>query len=284
MLIVCLRTVLPMRHGFEIRINKSIGSRNVAALEVLILELGHVSLNNRLDAWSWKILDDDSFSVQATRFHITIACFHHYVLGCTTAKRIRDGLQRILDSRGDHGVKNDGTKCVASLLVRGKGLGKRKSVLRNKELSEDEENGGKLTRCEQFEAVVKFNWVALDVVGRSVYEIRGRSQDGYYQKALIWELPAAVGSNRFGIDPLSMYTNGAEINQIDATVIDATVSLLKTEFVNKFQESAKRIFPLCKSYLLINEFVEIKIPQIRRIWYQCFCCCTALLLVNLIAW
>ncbi|GKD71586.1 hypothetical protein Tco_1325676, partial [Tanacetum coccineum] len=43
---------------------------------------------------------------------------------------------------------------------------------------------------------------------------------------------------------------------IDATVIDATVSLLKTEFVNKFQESAKRIFPLCKSYLLINEFVE----------------------------
>ncbi|GKB05776.1 hypothetical protein Tco_0833971 [Tanacetum coccineum] len=75
-------------------------------------------------------------------------------------------------------------------------------------------------------------------------------------QALIWELPAAVGSNRFGIDPLSMYTNGAEINQIDATVIDATVSLLKTEFVNKFQESAKRIFPLCKSYLLINEFIE----------------------------
>ncbi|GKD14579.1 hypothetical protein Tco_1198986 [Tanacetum coccineum] len=33
-------------------------------------------------------------------------------------------------------------------------------------------------------------------------------------EALIWELPAAVGSNRFGIDPLSMYTNGAEINQV----------------------------------------------------------------------
>ncbi|GKA26170.1 hypothetical protein Tco_0712279 [Tanacetum coccineum] len=37
-------------------------------------------------------------------------------------------------------------------------------------------------------------------------------------EALIWELPAAVGSNRFGIDPLSMYTNGAEINQVQLII------------------------------------------------------------------
>ncbi|PWA51506.1 protein TRANSPARENT TESTA GLABRA 1 [Artemisia annua] len=33
-------------------------------------------------------------------------------------------------------------------------------------------------------------------------------------QALIWELPAVVGSNGIGIDPLSMYTAGAEINQV----------------------------------------------------------------------
>ncbi|GJU55112.1 putative reverse transcriptase domain-containing protein [Tanacetum coccineum] len=55
---------------------------------------------------------------------------------------------------------------------------------------------------------------------------------------------------------VSIWGGHLHFREIDATVIDATVSLLKTEFVNKFQESAKRIFPLCKSYLLINEFVE----------------------------
>ncbi|GJY25831.1 hypothetical protein Tco_0400557 [Tanacetum coccineum] len=141
-----------------------------------------------------------------------------------------------------------------------------------------------------------------------------------------------VGSIRFGIDPLSMYTNGAEINQvqwfrskpdwividfdnklhllkvygstsamevsiwggrlhfrevgeqIDATVIDATVSLLKTEFVNKFQESAKRIFPLCKSYLLINEFVESRSQIKCGLVIMLLLLQTAHLLVNLIAW
>ncbi|GJY61741.1 protein transparent testa GLABRA 1 [Tanacetum coccineum] len=33
-------------------------------------------------------------------------------------------------------------------------------------------------------------------------------------QALIWELPAVAGSNGTGIDPLSMYTAGAEINQV----------------------------------------------------------------------
>ncbi|GJR91919.1 hypothetical protein Tco_0215930 [Tanacetum coccineum] len=34
---------------------QSIGSRNVAGLEALVSELGHVSLSNRPDAWSWNI-------------------------------------------------------------------------------------------------------------------------------------------------------------------------------------------------------------------------------------
>nr|GEY50379.1 hypothetical protein [Tanacetum cinerariifolium] len=49
---------------------QSIGSRNVAGLEALVSKLGHVSLSNRLDAWSWNISDDDNFYVQATRTHI----------------------------------------------------------------------------------------------------------------------------------------------------------------------------------------------------------------------
>ncbi|GJU13229.1 hypothetical protein Tco_1135625 [Tanacetum coccineum] len=49
---------------------QSIGSRNVAALDAMIPEIGHISFNNGLDTWSWKISDDDTFSVQATRSHI----------------------------------------------------------------------------------------------------------------------------------------------------------------------------------------------------------------------
>ena len=49
---------------------KSIGRRNEAALEAMVLELGQVSLSNRNDAWYWNITDDGSFSVQATRIHI----------------------------------------------------------------------------------------------------------------------------------------------------------------------------------------------------------------------
>nr|GFC42644.1 reverse transcriptase domain, reverse transcriptase zinc-binding domain protein [Tanacetum cinerariifolium] len=43
--------------------------RNVAALDVMVSEIGHVSFNNGRDAWSWKISVNDSFSVQATRSH-----------------------------------------------------------------------------------------------------------------------------------------------------------------------------------------------------------------------
>ncbi|GJS04457.1 hypothetical protein Tco_0320965 [Tanacetum coccineum] len=49
---------------------QSIGGRNVAALEVMISEIGNLSFSNRPDAWSWKILEDDIFYVQATRSHI----------------------------------------------------------------------------------------------------------------------------------------------------------------------------------------------------------------------
>ncbi|GJS17617.1 hypothetical protein Tco_0412089 [Tanacetum coccineum] len=51
-------------------IRQSIGSRNVAALDAMISEIGHISFNNGPDTWSWKISDDDTFSVQATRSHI----------------------------------------------------------------------------------------------------------------------------------------------------------------------------------------------------------------------
>ncbi|GJY53183.1 hypothetical protein Tco_0444847 [Tanacetum coccineum] len=46
------------------------GGRNVAALNVMVSEIGHVYFNNHPDAWSWKISDSDSLSVQATRSHI----------------------------------------------------------------------------------------------------------------------------------------------------------------------------------------------------------------------
>nr|GFB02688.1 hypothetical protein [Tanacetum cinerariifolium] len=42
----------------------------MAALDRLISNIGHVSFNNAPDSWSWKISNDDSFSVQATRSHI----------------------------------------------------------------------------------------------------------------------------------------------------------------------------------------------------------------------
>ncbi|GKC40667.1 RNA-directed DNA polymerase, eukaryota [Tanacetum coccineum] len=48
----------------------NIGSRNMAALDRLISNIGHVSFNSAPDSWSWKISNDDSFSVQATRSHI----------------------------------------------------------------------------------------------------------------------------------------------------------------------------------------------------------------------
>ncbi|GJU43814.1 RNA-directed DNA polymerase, eukaryota, reverse transcriptase zinc-binding domain protein [Tanacetum coccineum] len=46
----------------------NIGSRNMAALDRLISNIGNVSFNNAPDSWSWKISNDDPFSVQATRF------------------------------------------------------------------------------------------------------------------------------------------------------------------------------------------------------------------------
>nr|GEY26716.1 putative RNA-directed DNA polymerase, eukaryota, reverse transcriptase zinc-binding domain protein [Tanacetum cinerariifolium] len=49
---------------------QNIGGRNVAALDVMVSEIGHVSFNNYPDAWSWKISDNDSFSVHVTRSHI----------------------------------------------------------------------------------------------------------------------------------------------------------------------------------------------------------------------
>ncbi|GKD15488.1 RNA-directed DNA polymerase, eukaryota, partial [Tanacetum coccineum] len=49
---------------------QNIGGRNVAALDVMVSEIGHVYFNNHPDAWSWKISDSDSLSVQATRSHI----------------------------------------------------------------------------------------------------------------------------------------------------------------------------------------------------------------------
>ncbi|GKC58412.1 putative RNA-directed DNA polymerase, eukaryota, reverse transcriptase zinc-binding domain protein, partial [Tanacetum coccineum] len=49
---------------------ESKGSRNEAALEVMVSELGQVCLSNLPDAWSWNISDDGNFSVQATIIHI----------------------------------------------------------------------------------------------------------------------------------------------------------------------------------------------------------------------
>ncbi|GJQ92299.1 hypothetical protein Tco_0003438 [Tanacetum coccineum] len=93
-----------------------------------------------------------------------------------------------------------------------------------------QEENGEATRCEHCGGGSS-NRVALDVVGEEVVSpgevrmdiirrctlskrINPEEQQSKELKALIWELPAAVGSNRFGIDPLSMYTNGAEINQV----------------------------------------------------------------------
>nr|GEV81113.1 hypothetical protein [Tanacetum cinerariifolium] len=54
--------------------------RNVAALDVMVSEIGHVSFNNGHNAWSWKILVNDSFSVQATRSHINNCLLLRYLL------------------------------------------------------------------------------------------------------------------------------------------------------------------------------------------------------------
>ncbi|GJV89379.1 hypothetical protein Tco_1533317 [Tanacetum coccineum] len=141
-------------------------------------------------------------------------------------------------SRGTGAEKTSGRKSMQWALssVRVAGIRRR------------QEENGEATRCEHCGGGSS-NRVALDVVGEEVVspeKVKDRilSEDAHCLKESI-QIPQTQAS----------YIVSKEL-KIDATVIDATVSLLKTEFVNKFQESAKRIFPLCKSYLLINEFVE----------------------------
>nr|GEY68782.1 RNA-directed DNA polymerase, eukaryota, reverse transcriptase zinc-binding domain protein [Tanacetum cinerariifolium] len=95
------------------------GGRNVAALDVMVSKIGNVSFNNWPDAWSWKILDNDSFSVQAMRSHIG-NCFLPSLSPTSIWSKLiphrRDEMKKI---RLDH-LKQDQEMLVTKILVRQK--------------------------------------------------------------------------------------------------------------------------------------------------------------------
>ncbi|GKC64656.1 hypothetical protein Tco_1097254, partial [Tanacetum coccineum] len=49
---------------------QNLGSKNEEALDNLLSEVVHVSVNNMLDSWQWSIANDGVFSVQDTRIHV----------------------------------------------------------------------------------------------------------------------------------------------------------------------------------------------------------------------
>ncbi|PWA52848.1 reverse transcriptase domain, Reverse transcriptase zinc-binding domain protein [Artemisia annua] len=49
---------------------QNLGSRNEEALENLLTEIAHVSVNRSPDSWKWSIAHDDMFSVLDTRIHV----------------------------------------------------------------------------------------------------------------------------------------------------------------------------------------------------------------------
>ncbi|GKE20393.1 hypothetical protein Tco_1431905 [Tanacetum coccineum] len=49
---------------------QNLGSRNEEALENLLSEVVHVSVNNSPDSWQWSIANDGVFSVHDTRIHV----------------------------------------------------------------------------------------------------------------------------------------------------------------------------------------------------------------------
>ncbi|GJQ97291.1 hypothetical protein Tco_0008430 [Tanacetum coccineum] len=56
--------------GFGHKECKISGSRNEEALENLLSEVVHVSVNNSPDLWQWSIANDGVFSVHDTRIHV----------------------------------------------------------------------------------------------------------------------------------------------------------------------------------------------------------------------
>ncbi|GJU82853.1 hypothetical protein Tco_1285218 [Tanacetum coccineum] len=56
--------------GLDQKECKISGSRNEEALENLLLEVVHVSVNNSPDSWQWSIANDGVFSVHDTRIHV----------------------------------------------------------------------------------------------------------------------------------------------------------------------------------------------------------------------
>ncbi|GJV54206.1 putative RNA-directed DNA polymerase, eukaryota, reverse transcriptase zinc-binding domain protein [Tanacetum coccineum] len=59
-----------------------IGSRNEAALALLVSELGHVIFSDRPDSWRWNMENDGIFTVHETRSHID-ACMLPSISPCT---------------------------------------------------------------------------------------------------------------------------------------------------------------------------------------------------------
>ncbi|GJS74857.1 hypothetical protein Tco_0707698, partial [Tanacetum coccineum] len=49
---------------------QNLGSKNEEALENLLSEVIHVSVNNSPDSWKWSITNDGVFSVHDTRIHV----------------------------------------------------------------------------------------------------------------------------------------------------------------------------------------------------------------------